>query len=98
MHECLGLSCPSLHARKFFASRRSAKVLTNRKAGTSSRHKSSTMTINPLDPQYQVSKDHLPDKLSTWTYPKEENGWVLAHNALRAEITELKKALIALQK
>ncbi|GKY98741.1 hypothetical protein MPSEU_000830400 [Mayamaea pseudoterrestris] len=56
------------------------------------------MTINPCDPIYQVSKDFAPDKESTWPHPKEQDGWVLAHNSLRSEITALKSALMAIHK
>ncbi|GKY92972.1 hypothetical protein MPSEU_000265800 [Mayamaea pseudoterrestris] len=55
------------------------------------------MTIDPCDPQYQVSKDFQPDKTSTWTYPMKEDGWVLSHNALRNEAAKLKAAVAALQ-
>ena len=56
------------------------------------------MAFDPLDPQYQVSADFPPDKFSTWTYPKEEMSWILAHNALRAETKEFRQAFEAIQK
>jgi hypothetical protein len=56
------------------------------------------MSFDPLDPQYQVSKDFPPDKDVTWTFPKEQDAWMFAHNSLRKEMAGLKAALAAIQK
>ncbi|GKZ00161.1 hypothetical protein MPSEU_000969300 [Mayamaea pseudoterrestris] len=53
------------------------------------------MTFKTSDPEYQVSKDFGPDKESSWHYPKDEDAWILAHTAIRSEITAFKSALTA---
>lgn len=56
------------------------------------------MTVDVTDVQYQVSKDFDPDKESTWAHPKEKDGWMLAHNALRGEVGDLEAAISAVAK
>jgi hypothetical protein len=56
------------------------------------------MTFDPTDPKYQVSEAFKPDKASTWAIPEEDDGWVLAHNAIRGEMSMVREALEAVQK
>ena len=42
--------------------------------------------FDPTDPKYQVKEEFKPDKEGTWHYPAEEDGWMKAHNAIRAEL------------
>lgn len=50
--------------------------------------------INVFDPKYQADSAYKPDKLGLWEkIPVAEDGWVRAHNALRFELSEFKKAI-----
>ena len=57
-----------------------------------------TPAVDVTDPQYQVSPNFPPDKESTWHYPANEDGWVLAHNSIRYELQHFQEALEALVK
>jgi hemerythrin-like domain-containing protein len=50
---------------------------------------SSPALFNPTDKKYQVSEDFPPNKESAWPHPKEDDGWMHAHNALRMEMKEM---------
>jgi hemerythrin-like domain-containing protein len=54
--------------------------------------------VDPASPEYQISNQFLPDKEKTWPFPPENDGWVVAHNALRGEMQMIKEALQAIQK
>lgn len=81
---------------------------TGKTTHQSSHNPKTRSNMNPTDTKYQVSNDFKPDKevrslqhpfshtlaQSTWTSPAEQNGWMLAHNALRGEISDIHKALL----
>jgi|ERR1719437_80619 len=53
-------------------------------------------SLKPIDTQdlkYQVSSDFKPDKESTYPTSMAEDGWMHAHNAIRAEINGMKNVL-----
>jgi Hemerythrin HHE cation binding domain len=52
---------------------------------------------DPASPEFKISDEFLPDKEHTWHFPPENDGWVLAHKALRGEIQMIKEALQAVQ-
>lgn len=54
--------------------------------------------VDTQDPQYQVSDKHKPDKEGTWPYPAEKDGWVVAHNAIRGEMSNTRAALEAIKR
>uniref|UniRef100_A0A7S4K2U1 Hemerythrin-like domain-containing protein n=1 Tax=Odontella aurita TaxID=265563 RepID=A0A7S4K2U1_9STRA len=55
---------------------------------------SSTPPFDPNDLKYQVSPSHAPDKSSSWDgIPLEADRWVLAHDSIRSELTEMGDAL-----
>ena len=59
-----------------------------------------TTTANKIDPtdlKYQLNKVFQPDKESLWTYPKESDGWVHAHNSIRTEMTMLEECFLAIE-
>lgn len=51
------------------------------------------MKVDVSDLKYQVSKDFAPDKESTWSFPPERDGWLLAHNSVRGEVVDLKAGI-----
>ena len=52
-----------------------------------------TQAIDVHDAAYQADPAFKPDKLEMWAkIPVEQDGWVLAHNALRHELSEFQKA------
>jgi len=53
----------------------------------------SCLSFDPINPTYQVSSKYAPDKLSTWNYGIELDGWMMAHDALRGEVNDFDKAL-----
>jgi hypothetical protein len=57
-----------------------------------------TTTFDPTSAEYQVSPDFAPDKTKTWAYPPEDDGWTLAHNAIRGELKDIKGAIDELRK
>jgi hypothetical protein len=57
-----------------------------------------TTKFDATDSKYQLKDEFKPDKEKLWPYPKEEDGWVHAHNALRFEIRELIEAVDATHK
>jgi hypothetical protein len=52
-----------------------------------------TLRVDTQDPAYRATAAHAPDKESTWLHPIEADGWVLAHNAIRAEISKFECVL-----
>lgn len=57
-----------------------------------------TDAFDPKDKKYQVSEAFPPDKEETWPFPKEKDGWMLAHDSLRGEVTDMKEALAEVAK
>lgn len=55
--------------------------------------KSAPSLVDIQDKQWQADMQFAPDKESSWSYPKEKDGWMLAHNAIRGEVTDVKLAL-----
>ena len=53
---------------------------------------------DPTDLQYQADTLFPPDKESKWTYGSERDGWVHAHNAIRAELRVIEECFVAVQK
>jgi len=51
--------------------------------------------FDPTDKKFQLSPEFPPSKESTWPYPKEKDGWMIAHDAIRLELTDLRKTLDA---
>lgn len=54
--------------------------------------------FDATDSKFQLKAEFKPDKENLWPYPKEEDGWVHAHNALRFEIREMILAVEATKK
>lgn len=55
-----------------------------------------TTPIDVERPCFQVCQAHPPDKSPFWDHiPVEQDGWVLAHNAIRHELSKFKRALQA---
>ena len=52
--------------------------------------------IDPKDPQWQVCEQFKPDKEGTWPTPIEKDGWILAHNSIRAEMRMFREAFEAI--
>lgn len=46
---------------------------------------------------YKISDEFPADKESLWNHTREQSGWTLAHNALRAEMTSYIEALEAVK-
>ncbi len=55
-------------------------------------------SMETSDPKWQVSDRYKPDKEGTWSHPAKADGWVLAHNAIRGEITDFIEALQSISK
>jgi hypothetical protein len=53
--------------------------------------------FDPTSIQYQISKQYVPNKESTWPYPAQEDGWFHAHNALRGQMQMIHDALQTIQ-
>jgi len=51
------------------------------------------VSIKVSDRKWQVCDAYKPDKQSTWRYPIEKDGWMLAHNMIRGEIDDFLEAL-----
>lgn len=52
--------------------------------------------FDPMDPIWATDLSNFPpNKESTWTYQKEEDGWMHAHNAIRMELKAFKTAMKA---
>eukprot|EP00930_Biecheleria_cincta_P025791 TRINITY_DN1829_c0_g1_i3.p1 TRINITY_DN1829_c0_g1~~TRINITY_DN1829_c0_g1_i3.p1 ORF type:complete len:318 (-),score=54.86 TRINITY_DN1829_c0_g1_i3:234-1136(-) len=49
--------------------------------------------VDTQDKKWQADPQFSPDKESSWSYPKEKDGWMLAHNAIRGEVAAMKLAL-----
>lgn len=52
-----------------------------------------TPEVNTQDLGFQADPQCKPDKESTWQYPKEQDGWVYAHNSIRMEVDKLVNVL-----
>mmetsp|Transcript_16207 Transcript_16207/g.25903 ORF Transcript_16207/g.25903 Transcript_16207/m.25903 type:complete len:273 (-) Transcript_16207:74-892(-) len=48
-----------------------------------------TKPVNASSPQFQAQPSFPADKESLWTYPPSSDGWIWAHNALRAELQQM---------
>lgn len=55
--------------------------------------KSAPELVDTQDKQWQADVQFAPDKESSWSHPKEKDGWMLAHNAIRGEVADMKLAL-----
>ena len=55
-------------------------------------------SFDPTDKKWQVTDEFKPDKESKWPFPKEEDGWVKAHDTLRKDIKILIEAFEATAK
>ena len=51
-----------------------------------------TSAVDVNDPAYQQCAEYKPDKEATWTHPPEKDGWVRAHNSIRAELRDMRHA------
>jgi hemerythrin-like domain-containing protein len=56
-----------------------------------------SIPIDTSDLKYQADKAFQPDKESTWKFPKENDGWVHAHNTIRGELQTIEDCLKAVQ-
>jgi hypothetical protein len=56
-------------------------------------HSETTICFDPMEPSYQVQPKYRPDKSSTWTYGLDADGWMIAHDALRGEVSDFELAL-----
>ena len=54
--------------------------------------------VDTSDLKYQASKDFEPNKGSTWKHPMEKDGWTLAHNSLRVEMSKMVESVQAAAK
>merc|ERR1712066_839886 len=55
-----------------------------------------TPLVDVTDLAYQADPNFMPDKTDLWKHPESNDGWVLAHNAVRFEIGEMKRVVEAL--
>lgn len=55
-----------------------------------------TIRVDATDPIYQKDPAFKPDKAGLWKNPESSDGWVHAHNAVRYEIGEMKRVIVAL--
>mmetsp|Transcript_32237 Transcript_32237/g.100102 ORF Transcript_32237/g.100102 Transcript_32237/m.100102 type:complete len:267 (-) Transcript_32237:158-958(-) len=53
-------------------------------------------TVDTQDLTLQADEKFAPDKEGTWKHPKEKDGWMHAHNAIRAELSQFRDALAKL--
>lgn len=51
--------------------------------------------FNPTDLEYQAKKEFPPDKESLWNFPPDNDGWMHAHNMIRAELKLFEECLEA---
>lgn len=58
-------------------------------------HSELTTCFDPMDPSYQVQPKYRPDKSSSWTYGLDTDGWMIAHDALRGEVSDFESVLNA---
>lgn len=70
-----------------------AAAANNEKNPTSRRTTQVIPELDPTDPQYQVSKEYPPNKESSWSFPIHQDGWILAHDTLRFEMSNIRDAL-----
>jgi hemerythrin-like domain-containing protein len=56
-------------------------------------HSNDANKFDVKDPKWQVHNNFQPIHESTYTFPLEKDGWVHAHNSIRAEIHGLRTAL-----
>ena len=52
-----------------------------------------THKVDTSDPALQADPNFPPDKEGTWKYPAELDGWIRAHNSIRAELDKMLKVL-----
>jgi hypothetical protein len=55
------------------------------------------MPFDVTDKVWQLHGKFSPDKESAWSHPKEKDGWVLAHDALRHDLQALISTLETMQ-
>jgi hypothetical protein len=51
------------------------------------------IAFDPTSTEYQVDPRYPPSKELSWHFPKEDDGWMMAHNALRGEIACMNEAI-----
>jgi hypothetical protein len=56
-----------------------------------------TTSFDPTSTEHEISKQYLPDKETSWPYPKEDDGWILDHNVLRGQMQMIREGLEAIQ-
>eukprot|EP00527_Entomoneis_sp_CCMP2396_P009685 CAMPEP_0198137290 /NCGR_PEP_ID=MMETSP1443-20131203/808_1 /TAXON_ID=186043 /ORGANISM="Entomoneis sp., Strain CCMP2396" /LENGTH=259 /DNA_ID=CAMNT_0043798671 /DNA_START=40 /DNA_END=819 /DNA_ORIENTATION=- len=56
-----------------------------------------SITFDPLDPKFQAKKEYPPDKDKLWKHAPESDGWMHAHNAIRADMLGLQECMKAIQ-
>lgn len=54
-------------------------------------------TFNIKDPVYQANEKFKPDKEELYHHPAETDGWVHAHNAIRAELRMIQECIESIQ-
>ena len=52
-----------------------------------------TPLVDAKDTSFQADQKFFPDKEETWGYPAEKDGWMLAHNSIRAEVLKFEAVL-----
>jgi hypothetical protein len=57
---------------------------------------SAAQVVDTQDLKWQADVKFAPDKESAWKHPMHKDGWMHAHNALRAEIARFRDALAQL--
>jgi Hemerythrin HHE cation binding domain len=60
---------------------------------TTNNNTNSTNSPSNFAKQYQKLPEYPPDKEGTWPYAKEDDGWMHAHNSIRAEMNQLVAAI-----
>lgn len=53
--------------------------------------------FDPTDPKHRVSDKFQPDKEAQWDHPKEQDGWMWAHNAIRFDLEQFLSILEDMQ-
>ncbi|KAL1499787.1 hypothetical protein AB1Y20_012473 [Prymnesium parvum] len=56
----------------------------------------STKQVNPSDTSFQADPRFPPDKTPLWKTPLEQDGWIRAHDCIRAELDTMKTTFVRL--
>jgi len=66
----------------------------NEDTSASTTHTATSAMFDPTDLKYKAVLSNLkPNKETSWPYPKEKDGWVHAHNAIRADLQTIQECL-----